>query len=85
VYERQGLSDSAAAERLYIDQVYHKAFIGVDEAGTEAAAATAVVLAEKSAVIGDPAEFKADHPFVYLIRDNRTGAVLFMGRVTDPS
>ena len=80
-----GLSDSAEAEELYIDDVYHKAFIAVDEAGTEAAASTAVVIKAESAPIGEHVEFKADHPFIYLIRDERTGAILFMGRVTDPS
>lgn len=82
-----GLSDSAEAEDLFISGVFHKAFIAVDEAGTEAAAATAVVIEAESAVLPpeDPIEFIADHPFVYLIRDNRTGAILFMGRVTDPS
>lgn len=81
-----GLSDSAEAEDLYISGVFHKAFIAVDEEGTEAAAATAVVvLAESAAIAEEPIDFRCDHPFIYLIRDNRTGAVLFMGRVTDPS
>ena len=81
-----GVSDSAEADDLYISGVFHKAFIAVDEVGTEAAAATAVVLAEESAAFADkPVEFRADHPFVYLIRDNRTGAILFMGRVTNPA
>jgi serpin B len=82
-----GLTDSAAGERLKISGVFHKAFIAVDEEGTEAAAATAVVVAEESAALPPEKvyDFKCDHPFVYLIRDNRTGAILFMGRVTDPS
>lgn len=82
-----GISDSAEAERLYISKAFHKAFIAVDEAGTEAAAATAVVLAEESAFVpqSKPIDFRADHPFIYLIRDQRTGAILFIGRVTDPS
>ena len=79
-----GVSDSEEAKRLFIDNVYHKAFIEVDEAGTEAAAATAVVIRAESA--GPRGElFQCDRPFVYLIRDERTGAILFMGRVTDPS
>jgi len=82
-----GLTDSAEGERLKISGVFHKAFIAVDEEGTEAAAATAVVLEKESAI--EPPDkvytFKADHPFVYFIRDERTGAILFMGRVTDPS
>jgi serpin B len=63
--------------------VVHKAFVDVHEAGTEAAASTAVVMEKASAP--RPAAFRADHPFVYLIRDRRTGSILFLGRVTDPS
>jgi serpin B len=68
---------------LYISAVVHKAFIDLNEAGTEAAAATAVIMDRASAAPGD--DFKADHPFVYLIKDNRTGAILFMGRVVNPT
>ncbi|XAL98385.1 serpin family protein [Phycisphaeraceae bacterium D3-23] len=81
-----GISDSAEGEGLYITGAFHKAFIAVDENGTEAAAATAMIVGELSAALPDQViDFRADHPFVYLIRDNRTGAILFMGRVTDPS
>jgi serpin B len=69
--------------KLAISAVIHKAFIDVNEAGTEAAAATAVAIALAS-VPQQPATFRADHPFVYLIKDNRTGSVLFLGRVVDP-
>jgi serine protease inhibitor len=68
---------------LFISAVIHKAFIDVSEQGTEAAAATAVAMARA----GRPQEhpvFRADHPFVFLIRDNRTGIILFLGRVTNP-
>jgi serpin B len=68
---------------LYISQVIHKAFVEVNEEGTEAAAATAVVLDTK-ALIEEPV-FKADHPFIFLIRDKETGSILFMGRVMDPN
>ena len=70
---------------LFLSAVVQKAFIKVDESGTEAAAATAVVM-EASAVIAQapPKTFKADHPFLYFIRD-AAGNVLFMGRVADPS
>ncbi|WP_437909238.1 serpin family protein [Sorangium sp. So ce327] len=71
------------AEPLFISQVRHKAFVEVNEEGTEAAAATGVVVATRSAP-AQPQVFRADHPFVFLIRDVATGAVLFMGRVTDP-
>ena len=82
-----GVTDSAEGESLYISAIRHKAFIAVDEAGTEAAAATAVTFKTESAPFNQdkPIEFRCDHPFVYLIRDNNTGAILFMGRVTDPS
>jgi serpin B len=75
---------------LFISAVIHKAFIDVDEKGTEAAAATAVVMARPTAMPPrfqppPPPVFRADHPFVFLIRDNRSGGILFMGRVTDPT
>ncbi len=70
---------------LLIDEVLHKAYVDVNEKGTEAAAATAVVMALKSALPGEPVEFRADHPFVYLIRENHTGAILFAGQLADPS
>jgi serpin B len=69
---------------LFIAEVLHKAFVAVDEAGTEAAAATAVVMME-SAMAGEPLEVTVDRPFIFLIRDLETGTILFMGRVLDPS
>jgi len=69
---------------LLISDVFHKAFVSVDEAGTEAAAATAVVMKLTSAA-PDPVEVNVDHPFLFLIRDVETGAILFVGRVVDPS
>jgi serpin B len=70
---------------LYIGSVLHKAFIDVQEEGTEAAAATAVVMPTAAAAPETPTPmFLADHPFLFLIQDNRTGTILFMGRVTDP-
>ena len=71
-------------ENLYISAVLHKAFVEVNEEGTEAAAATAVVVSNTFSLRIRTA-FLADHPFVFLIRDNRNGSVLFMGRVSDPS
>ena len=69
-------------ERLFISHVLHKAFVDVNEEGTEAAAATAVVVQFKS----EPKEtvFRADRPFVFAIRDNKTGAALFLGRYSGP-
>jgi serpin B len=69
---------------LFISDVVHKAFVSVDEEGTEAAAATAVVM-KLSAVAEEPVLVNVDHPFVFLIRDIETGAVLFVGRVADPN
>lgn len=73
-------------DRLFIGEAFHKAFVKTDEKGTEAAAATAVVaMRVGSAMPSQPLPFKADHPFLFLIRDNASGLVLFMGRVSDPS
>ena len=66
--------------RVFIDQVIHQARIQVTEEGTEAAAATAVMMEKMS-----PPAFRADHPFLFLIRDTESGAILFMGRVADPT
>lgn len=68
--------------RLYISQIKHKAFVEVNEEGTEAAAATAVEMATKS-FRQDPV-FRADHPFLCLIRDHQSGSILFMGRIVNP-
>jgi serpin B len=71
---------------LYIFGVYHKAWAEVTEEGTEAAAATAVVLGDSVVAKSPPPPpvFRADHPFVFLIRDTRSGSVLFIGRLADP-
>ncbi|MDE0855529.1 MAG: hypothetical protein OSA97_14010, partial [Nevskia sp.] len=73
-------------DRLFLAQVYHKAFVKVDEQGTEAAAATAAVMQRAMAVMrpAQPVEFKADHPFLFFIRDQASGMVLFSGRVMEP-
>ncbi|USN45910.1 MAG: serpin family protein [Candidatus Woesearchaeota archaeon] len=67
--------------QLYISDVIHQAVIEVDEKGTEAAAAT--VISTKLASAGR--DFRADHPFIFLIKENTTGAIVFMGQVTDPT
>jgi serpin B len=71
-------------EDLFIQEVVHEAFISVDEEGTEAAAATAVVIGVTSAPM-DPVTLTVDRPFIFLVRDMETGALLFMGRVVDPT
>jgi serpin B len=68
---------------LAISDVLHKAFVSVDEAGTEAAAATAVIVGETVAP-GQQVEVTIDRPFIFLIRDIETGAILFVGRVLNP-
>ena len=70
---------------LYIGAVLHKAFVEVNEEGTEAAAATAVVMRMRAMRPATPPEFRADHPFLFLIQEEETGAILFMGRVADPT
>jgi serpin B len=59
--------------------------VDVNEEGTEAAAATAVMIAAAAEEMSEPKVFKADHPFIFLIRDNRSGSVLFIGRLSEPS
>ena len=72
-----------STEGLYISDVFHKAFINVNETGTEAAAATSIVVGITA--IGILPEFRADHPFLFFIIDKHTGSILFMGRVADPT
>jgi len=77
-------SGMAPVRELYISTVIHKAFVEVNEEGTEAAAATAVVMSGKGLLSDEPHVFRADRPFVFLIRDLRSGCILFMGRLADP-
>jgi serine protease inhibitor len=69
---------------LYISAVFHQAYVDVNEEGTEAAAATAVLMAPKGIPLPSPT-FRADHPFVFLIRERTTGSILFLGRVVNPA
>jgi len=68
---------------LFISEIMHKAFVSVDEEGTEAAAATAVIIS-LTAMPEAPVEMTLDHPFIFMIRDNETGTILFVGRVMNP-
>ena len=83
------MSDASSPRgKLYINKVLHKAFVEVSEKGTEAAAATAVaMMTPMSLPMTTPftPTFKADRPFVYLIRDRVSGSILFMGRMMNPS
>ena len=81
-----GITD-IKSEPLQISEVIHKAFIEVNEEGTEAAAATAVIMKKRVSISTRPRipVFKADHPFVFVIRDNKSGSILFVGRLSDPS
>ena len=67
---------------LFVSTVLHKAFVDVNEEGTEAAAATGVVVAKLAVEL--PRRFPVDHPFLFLIRDASTGSLLFLGRIVDP-
>jgi serpin B len=76
-------SGMTGAKDLFISDVFHKAFVSVDEEGTEAAAATAVEMSLTS-MPESPIELTVDRPFLFLIREHETGTVLFMGRVVNP-
>lgn len=75
------MADDGAADGFAIADVVHEAWMKVDEAGTEAAAATAVVITDTAA----PLPRVADHPFLFVIRDDLTGSLLFVARVVDPT
>jgi len=74
---------SSGSDRILISEAFHKAFVDVNEEGTEAAAATGLVM-RATAMLAQPPVFNADHPFMFLIRENQSGTILFMGRVVDP-
>lgn len=77
-------SGMTGSRELFISEVVHKAFVSVDEAGTEAAAATAVIMS-LTAAPSEPVRVTVDRPFILAIRDIETGALLFVGRVVDPA
>jgi serpin B len=82
--ENADFSGMTGNPELLISDVVHKAFVAVDEAGTEAAAATAVVMDNCAIPSSQPVEVTIDRPFIFLIRDIETGAILFVGRVLNP-
>ncbi|MBN2459800.1 serpin family protein [Candidatus Woesearchaeota archaeon] len=71
------------SRKLVITDVFHQAFVDVNEEGTEAAAATVIIMGETSA--GPFNQFRADHPFIFIIQQRETGNILFIGRVMDPT
>ena len=78
-------SGISAKNGLMISEVVHKAFVDVSERGTEAAAATGIAIRLSAVHVPDqPVVFRADHPFLFLVRDTRSGVVLFIGRVMSP-
>jgi len=81
--QRADFSGMNARKDLFLSAVVHKAFVNVDEKGTEAAAATGAVIG-LTALPTPPPVFRADHPFVFLIRDNQSGSILFLGRLIRP-
>jgi serpin B len=77
-------SGMTTMEKLFISAVLHKAFVAVDEKGTEAAAATAIMVGTTAMPMEPKVVFRADRPFLFLIRHRPTGAVLFLGRLANP-
>lgn len=95
VFQRLGMTDAfseidadfsgmTAMNDLYISTILHKAFVDAHEIGTEAAAATSVCHSPYGAPTSIIPIFRADHPFIFLIRDDKTGSIFFMGRLMNP-
>jgi serpin B len=84
--DKADFSGMSSEEKVVIDAVIHQAYVDVNEEGTEAAAATAVTMRALSVRKPEPpVVFRADHPFTFMIRDTRSGAILFMGKVMNPA
>jgi serpin B len=83
--ERADFSGMDGTRNLLIAHIIHKAFVAVDEKGTEAAAASGVVMRIVGEVASEPIIVRCDRPFIFLIHDQQTGAILFAGRVLDPT
>ncbi len=82
--DQADFSGISGDQSLYVSTIAQKAFIDVNEKGTEASAATIAVVQQKSAPSGEPLQIKIDRPFIFQIRDTATGAILFMGTVMQP-
>lgn len=76
--------DSATGQNLYVSDIFHKSLIEVNEEGTEAAGATAAVVRLRALLMEDKLDFVADHPFLFVLREDMTGVVLFIGQVLNP-
>ena len=81
--KKADLSGFTGSKSLYASALIQKAFIEVNEEGSEAAAATGMVVSSRS--LSQPASFDCDHPFIFFIKDSKTGIILFTGRVVDPT
>ena len=79
-----GMSEEVIKQGLYISKIFHKSFVDVNEEGTEAAAATAVVMMRRMAMIETIHEFNCDHPFIFLIHEKSSNAILFLGKYVKP-
>jgi serpin B len=83
--EEADFSGICTEKAQQLSNVIHQAFVDVNEEGTEAAAATGVIFSDAPGPVPQTVVFRADHPFLFLIHDNRTGAILFLGRVVNPA
>ena len=83
-FQPGGLTEMVDSDSLYVSKVFHKCFIEVNEEGTEAAAASATLMRIGCAWRPPSPDFVADHPFMFLIREDTTGVVLFFGHVLNP-
>ncbi|CAI9116611.1 OLC1v1017805C1 [Oldenlandia corymbosa var. corymbosa] len=77
--------DSSVGRNLFVSNIFHKSFIEVNEEGTEAAASTAAVVMLRALLVDDKPDFVADHPFLFVIREDMTGVVQFIGSVLNPT
>jgi serpin B len=85
---KANFSGMDGTQNLFISDVFHKAWVEVNEEGTEAAAATIVAVAASAMPVKPPPPppvFRADHPFILCIRDTHSGSLLFLGRLADPA
>ncbi len=84
-FGKADFSGMDGTEWFFIGQALHKAFVEVNEEGTEAAAATVMFVTGGIRLPQEPAVFRADHPFLFIINDREARRILFMGRVTNPA